>query len=119
MMPKIFRENPPIDIINEVLACSGLRGINDSTAFSRGSIHVEVMESILPELEPYYVPCKADVYIIPPLTQARGIVIIRQLLKNAKIHLISEERSTNSVKEIWYYIEKSSVLPCEVVMDFN
>ena len=118
-MPKVFRENPPTELIADFLRCVNLRSTSDTTAFSKLSVDVKRMEQILPELEPYYLPCKAAEYIHAPLTPARGIVIIRQLLKSAGIQLQSQERSTNSVKDTWYLIEKTSVLSGPVVMDFN
>ena len=119
MPANIFRSIPPEELVVEFLSCVKLHGLQDSTWFSKSCVNVPQLEELLPQIEPYYLPCKAKEYLHPPLTPARGILILRQLLNILNIKLISSERSTSSVKGVWYQIQKTSVLHEPVLMDFS
>jgi len=119
MPTNIFRQKPPQALVEEFLRCTKIHSLQDSTWFSKNCINLQQMEELLPELEAYYLPCKAREYIHPTLTPARGLLILRQLLGSMNIKLVRSERSTSSVKGVWYQIHKSSVLNQPVMMDFS
>jgi hypothetical protein len=103
-MPKIFRENPPPELIEKVLAAFSLHGLHDFSWFSRNNLQMNVFEDVLPLLEPYYIPCKAKEYLYTSITPLRAITILRQLLKTVDASLICSEKSRMGVKSIWYQI---------------
>jgi hypothetical protein len=113
-MPKIFREQPPLTLVEEFIKCLNLQGIDDSTWFSKSCIRLVEFEALLPELEPYYIPCKSE-YVHNPLTQARAITVLRQLIHSHKRELIAQEKTCGGVKGMWYKLQGSS----GVVHSFN
>lgn len=94
----------PLELADAFLAAAGLRGTRDTAPFTKDQIGLAVAEELLPELEPYYTPQKANVYIYPPLTQARVITIIRHILRTHGLSLASSEHSIGGVKRIYYRI---------------
>jgi hypothetical protein len=107
-MPKVFRSTPPIDLFERILSCFGLTGLHDTTWFSKATLRMDSFEDLLPELEPYYIPCKALDYIHSPLTQSRAITILRQLCKVHKVSLETTERTCGRVKGMWYQLGGTS-----------
>ena len=71
-MPKLFREIPPIEFIEQLLQTCGIHSIDDPSWFQKQQIHIEQFEQLLPELEPFYIPCKAQEYLYTSLSQAIG-----------------------------------------------
>lgn len=119
MPKKIFRSHPPKELIEASLQTMHLTGLTDSTWFSKSCINLQALEELLPELEPYYLPCKAKEYLHNPLTPARGLVIIRQLLDTQKISVTKKERSCINVKEVWYQIQKDFVVDQQILVEFT
>lgn len=116
-MPKIFRESPPLSLINTLLPAYSLQSLEDTTWFSKTCIHLSKLEEILPELEPYYIPCKAKEYIHTPLTQDKAITILRQALTAHSIKLIALEKTCGGVKGMWYQLPTNPVT-AEICMSF-
>lgn len=114
MPKKIFRKQPPLDLLTKFLAAYGLKNTNDYTWFQKSCISIE----LLAELEPYYLPCLTQEYIHNPL---RGITILRHILQAHSIKLHSMERTISGVKGVWYrllYDSKGSDPP-EIQVDFT
>lgn len=103
-MPPIFRKEPPLDILIRVLEAFGLKSLNDASWFSKSHIRLDLLEPILLDLEPYYMPCKAEIYLYNKLTAQRAVTILRQLLKTRSISLSTNERGRNGIKTVWYQI---------------
>lgn len=103
-MPQIFKALPSHDLTEEVFKTFGLSGSQDATWFSKSSLKIHELENLLPELESYYIPCKAKEFLHPPLTHARGLTILRQLCKAHSILLTAAERTCAGVKGTWYQI---------------
>jgi hypothetical protein len=107
-MPPVFREVPPIELVNQCLGCIGLYGIQDSSQFNKQSINITKFEEVLPFLEPYYLPCKASDYLYTtPFTHNNVLTILRQVLKIHNAVLKYSEKSTGGVKNTWYQIQAS------------
>jgi len=119
MPKKIFRSSPPKELVEASLQTMHLTGLTDSTWFSKSCINLQALEDILPQLEPYYLPCKAKEYLHNPLTPARGLLIIRQLLDTQEVTLIKKERSCINVKEVWYQIQKDSAFDQQILVEFT
>jgi hypothetical protein len=120
-MPSIFRKNPPLDIILRVLESFGIKGLNDASWFSKTHIRIDILEKVLLELEPYYMPCKAEIYIYNRLTEQRAITILRQVLKTRDIKISTNERCRNGVKTMWYQIIYFNTFDTEEIgnVEFN
>jgi hypothetical protein len=102
----IFRQSPPKELVSQFLQTCGLQSIEDLSPFTKSHIQVKTMETLLPELEQYYIPCKAEEYLHNPLTQIRALTILRQILKPHDITLQTTEKSTGGKKITWYSIQK-------------
>lgn len=103
-MPPLFRETPPLELVNRCLQTIGLTGITDATWFSKHQIRLDHLSECMPELEPYYVPCKAVEFIHPPLTPSRAITILRHILRVHHAQLLSIEKARGGTKTMWYQI---------------
>ena len=114
---RIFREIPPAEIINRLFKTLGLRDMADATWFSKHNIRLQEFEELLPELEPYYIPCKAEEYIHQPLTHIRVLTILRHLLKAHGATLKSCEKSCGGEKQKWYQVSGSGNTPVTVSFD--
>jgi len=107
-MPKLFRQIPPLELIHQILQTCGLQSIHDTTWFSKQHIQLHRFEDHLPQLEPYYIPCKAEEYLHDSFTLQRCITILRQILRPHQITLVSKEKTRLSEKEIWYQLQPST-----------
>lgn len=106
-MPKLFREIPPVELIEHFLQTCGIQSIEDQSWFQKQQIHLEQFEQLLPELEPFYIPCKAQEYLYSFLTQARAITILRQILRLHNVTIVSKEKTCGSEKQLWYQLQQN------------
>ena len=106
-MPKLFREIPPVFFIEQLLQTCGLHSIQDPSWFQKQQIHLESFEQLLPELEPFYIPCKAQEYLYTSLTHARAITILRQILRVHNVSIVSKEKTCGSEKQLWYQLQQT------------
>jgi len=103
-MPPVFREGPPSSLVAELCSTWNLSGIDDSKAFLKESVKLEEFQALLPQLEPYYIPCKARDFLHSPLTPSRALTILRHCLKTQERLLLSFEKSNHGKRLIWYRI---------------
>jgi hypothetical protein len=122
-MPKLFRLTPPIEFVEQILQTCGLYSIHDTSWFHKPQLQLEQFEQLLPELEPYYIPCKAQEYLHTSLTQSRAITILRQVLRVHNVTIVSKEKTCGSEKQIWYQLQhtKTSQPPLteEILISFT
>lgn len=105
-MPPVFREKPSNELVTRILTSFGLtRGLCDTSWFNKQNIKLLNLEQLLPELEPFYIPCKANDYLNSELTPNRAITILRQILKEYNSKLLSSEKSSAGEKTTWYHIQ--------------
>ena len=107
-MTKIFRVDPPDELILKLLSFVGVNSLEDYHWWPKIVLNpFEKVESeskeLLHELEKYYYPHKSF-YINRKLTPTSFIQIIRQVLKSKNIRLESKEyhRSLSSIKCLQY-----------------
>jgi hypothetical protein len=104
---QLFKNKPPISLINELVKGFGLEDINDSKVFSRKDIELlnilEFMENMSKKLDDYYLPCKKKIYF-SNLTSKKCITILRQCIKLYNYKLVSKEKYIKSEKIIIYNI---------------
>jgi hypothetical protein len=125
-MPKNFRLTPPLEIVNLFLKACGLKSIHDKAWFSKQHILLDLFEENLPFLEPFYIPCKATEYLYKSLTHKSAITILRQILREHNVSLLSKEKTRTSDKQIWYQLQHNQPSPSltalsdqEVLIDFS
>jgi hypothetical protein len=112
-MPAVFREVPPLDIVERYLMAYSLHGIHDTTWFTKKSCTLSLIEELVPEILPYYTPCKAQ---LEPVTVTSAFRTLRHLLKAHDYDLRYVEKSCRG-KELWYHIETPFRANTEVRFD--
>lgn len=102
MSAQLFRSPPPLDLITEFLHDLGFQDITDTREFSlTGSeLQFAIAAQRLPELEPYYYPCKAAQYIHKPQTPQTLLVILRQILRTQGYTLQTTEKKRQTMYRI-------------------
>jgi hypothetical protein len=101
---KLFRNEPARDVVEYVLRSVGLLGFHDLRWFSRDEIKLDSLELWLPEIESYYLPCKAKRFI-HNWSSHSIITILRHLLHLHGYTLQKEERLYKGVKQMIYQIQ--------------
>jgi hypothetical protein len=117
MPNKIFREKPPAELLEKLIqAC---RTSQDNTWFQKSCILLSSVEDLLPELEPYYVPCLFKDYTQTPLTQIKAVTLLRQVLKEHSMKLVSSEKTIHGVRGVWYQVAYAGRACKEIRLDFS
>jgi len=106
-MSKLFRENPPIDVLNTMLHELGFIGPTDTKLFCVEELKIETLEEWVPLVEPYYLPCKAKRYF-DRLDSHRIITILRHILPVHGFGLNSYERLHMGKKRTVYQIHPAT-----------
>ena len=106
---KLFRKEPPREYVQEILIEMGFIGFHDLRWFSKEEIRLNTIESWLPTLESFYLPCKAKRFI-HSWTPTSIITILRHVLHSHGYTLQKEERLYNGSKTMLYQIQSSTGL---------
>ena len=102
---KLFRCIPPKDMVESILRSSGLLGLHDLRWFSKDELKVDGQDEWIPQLYPYYLPCKAKRFLHDALDGARVITIIRHILRPQGYDLQVQERLYREQKQSLYQIQ--------------
>lgn len=93
------------EMLMKILNCYGLRNLDDKHTFKKHDLvllkTVEKLIALKPELEKYYLPCKAKLYL-ENITEKKSITILRQILRLFNFYLFSKEKNIQSRKIIFY-----------------
>jgi len=101
---KIFRKDPPVEFMTRVLKEMGFIGVNDLRWFSKEEIRLGTLDDWLPELESYYLPCKAARFI-HAWTDMSILTVMRHILHCHGYTLQKEERLYKGAKTMLYQIQ--------------
>ena len=105
---QLFRKLPPDELFIQVLNAYGFKNLEDKRSITRDYLKREgAVEKILrlkPDLEKYYLPCKARTYL-NGLNEKNIITILRQLLKTRDYTIISNEKYIRGEKFISYRLD--------------
>lgn len=100
----MFRKTPPLELVEQVLRCCKIHGLDDKRWFSKDDISLEAIDEWLPLLEPFYLPCKAERYLHGEMTQGKVITVLRHMFKAHNIELKTQERVVNGKKTTQYQV---------------
>jgi hypothetical protein len=104
---QLFVKRVDTDVLLDLLKCFGLDDFNDKRLFSRCDLiqHATLLkiELMKPQLEQYYLPCKAKMYL-GVINEKRAITILKQVLRLHGYFLISREKNVNNKKIIFYQL---------------
>jgi hypothetical protein len=105
MKNQLFRKIPSMEIITKVVETFGFRSLSDRRCFSRTDLvklkTVQRITELKPELEQYYLPCKARTYL-NDLNEKNVVTILRQLIKTQGFTICSREKYCKGDKFIIY-----------------
>ncbi len=100
---KLFRVHPPKELVEEILQHLKLQGLHEKRWFTRDELSLTTLDEWLPELEPYYIPCKAKRFL-PQVDSSRIITILRHILHPLEYDLRTQERMYKLQKTTLYQI---------------
>lgn len=110
---QLFTDTPPTELIIRVIGAFGLDSLEDTASFSQASMSrlatSDVIKGLQPELEKYYIPCKAKIYLPVEIDDRRCITILRQLLRLRSMTLYSQQVYVQKKKTTHYMINSRRV----------
>lgn len=101
----LFRKRPSLELVTDILIGLKFSGFSDSRLFTKNDISVEVFEDFLPQLDPYYLPCKSKLFL-QNFTQTKAITVLRHLLRAHGYKLRAYEKVNQGAKLTYYQFEK-------------
>ena len=129
-MPKnqLFKINPDIHIVNDLLSAFGLEDLEDTRYFTREYLKenetIDKVLEIKDRLSEYYLPCKKK--SLDNLTEKRIITVLRQFIKGFGYKCIGTEQSVKGKKTMKYQLivmEREELSPSfakrEYVLSFD
>lgn len=110
---QLFFVKPSEEVVNKVCMCFGLSSVSDSKKFTKNDMFkiqtVNKLMAIIPELEEFYLPCKAKHYLYN-FDENGALTILRQILRTTDFKLVSKEKYIKSTKYIEYHLEPEQLL---------
>lgn len=108
-------DNTENNILDRLLHCYGLKGIDDNRAFCMADLErhhtIDRILDIRQELNVFYAPCKAKIYLERDhMSLRRCITILKQVVRIYKKTLLSRERNIQGKKTVFYQIIKQDSL---------
>ena len=107
MINQLFKKSIPNDLLEQILNCFGLKNLDDSKIFTKYDLELNdtviKLDKLKPQLELYYIPCKAKIYL-NNITTKKCITILRQIIKLFNYNLRSSEKYIAKKKKIAYQI---------------
>lgn len=106
---QLFIKKVENDVMMRVLHCFGLVDLNDKRLFCKFDMAqlktVVKLTDMRSFLEPYYLPCKAKIYMDPVgMNEKRAITVLKQVLRLYGYNLVSKEKNVNNRKIIFYQL---------------
>jgi len=106
---QLFRKTPPKELVNQIVQAFGLKSMDDETKFSKKKLKmiktVDSINLLKPQLEKYYLPCKARTYL-NGLNEKNVITVLRQCIRIYGYRIISKEKYMKGEKYILYRLEE-------------
>jgi hypothetical protein len=102
---KLFRKEPPKELVDSILRATGLIGVTDLRWFTKEELALQAYEEWLPALEPYYLPCKAARFLHGEMDHAKLVTIFRHILRPHGYDLHVQERLYRDQKQSLYQIQ--------------
>ena len=113
---QLFTKKVDTEIVLKLLECFGIHDFNEKKTFCKYDLMqnntVQKVNALKPELESFYLPCKARVYL-EDMTEKREITVLKQILRLHGYYLASKEKNINNKKIIFYQMinEKDKLQP--------
>jgi hypothetical protein len=102
---KLFRKEPPKELIEQILRAAGLLGLHDLRWFTKEELVLSTQEDWLPLLYPFYLPCKARRFLDDRMDGNRFITILRHCIRHHGYDLAVQERLYKDKKHSLYQLQ--------------
>ena len=102
---KLFRKEPPKELVDFILRSTGLLGMIDLRWFTKEELVLDNYQEWLPLLEPYYLPCKASRFLYDEMNSAKLITIFRHIVRPHGYDLHAHERLYKEEKHTLYQLQ--------------
>ena len=99
-----FRWRPERELVVEWLQRLKICDFEDAHIITEAAFDFEAFNTILLELEPYYYPCKARIYLHRDMTMKRAMTVLRQIVKPHGYTFYSRERLIANIKVVEYWL---------------
>jgi hypothetical protein len=114
----LFRKKPSLELVLDILKSLHFTGLDDGRLFQKNDISVSTFEEWLPQLEPFYLPCKSKLFL-HNFTAQKAITVLRHLLRAHGYKLRAYEKVHQGVKQTLYQIEREIWEDLSGCMDVN
>ena len=114
----LFHKRPTVELVEQILQALHFTGLDDGRTFQKVDVDLAAFEEMLPLLEPFYLPCKAKLFLYD-FSQAKAITVIRHLLRAQGYKLRAHEKVSQGVKQTLYQIERDAWAPLAGSMDVS
>lgn len=122
---QLFKKIPTKEYVDKILQIFGINEFDENFYFSKFDIQkkniVEKFKEEIPELNKYYLNCKAKKYLTD-LNFKKIVTVLRQIVRQHKYRIVGFEKYTNGEKYLLYKLEKDIKLePKEygLIMNFD
>ena len=109
---QLFKEKIPEELFTDIIRKFNIQNLQEITCFSKQDlVNIDIvsqMEQIKHSLWPYYLPCKAKIYL-ENLNINKCITILRQVLKLYQMKLESKQKYIKYKKTTVYYISRTNL----------
>ena len=102
---KLFRKQPPKELVELILRSVGLLGLHDLRWFTKEELVLTTQEDWLPQLYPFYLPCKAKRFLDEAMEGNRLITVVRHCIRQHGYDLAVQERLYKDKKHSLYQIQ--------------
>lgn len=106
----VFRQEPPLELIESILQHLRFTGIQDVHWFTKDELPLQTLELWLPLLEPYYLPCKAKRFLMRTMDSGKVITVLRHILEVIGSELKTCERMVGGHKKTFYQIQPPALV---------
>ena len=102
---KLFRKEPPKELVEDIVRSTGLLGLHDLRWFTKEELLIETHETWLPILHPFYLPCKAKRFFDTEFDSNRLITVLRHCIRIHGYDLSVQERIYKGKKHSLYQLQ--------------
>ena len=117
---QLFSKVPPKELILKLLHCFGFTDFDDRRCICKKYFKklkiLENIEILLPELQKYYLPCKAKTYL-HKLTNNSAMTLLRQCIRPYNYVVIGKEKYINGEKIINYNLESKAKVQLKPIIE--
>jgi hypothetical protein len=101
----LFRKKPTVEVVETILHAIHFTGFEDARMFQKVDLDITAFEEVLPLVEPFYLPCKAKLFL-HVFSPEKAITVLRHLLRVHGYKLRAHEKVHRGIKQTLYQIER-------------